>query len=90
MSPDVVELIAPVLALTGVGAMVLIGMKMRYTHLQRTRHGGGGEDVARLTENVETLREEVRMLRGEYLELHERVDFAERVLTRGNPPDAKS
>lgn len=89
MDPAVADVIGPVLALLGIGSMVLIGMKMRYTHLQRTRPmASAPEDVERLTEAVETLRDDVRILRDEVVELSERVDFTERVLTRGKSVDA--
>jgi cell division protein FtsB len=85
----VAEVVAPFLALVGIGSMVLVGMKMRYTHLQRTRSAAAApEEVERLTEAVETLRDDVRILRDEVVDLSERVDFTERVLTRGKSVDA--
>jgi cell division protein FtsB len=84
MDPVVAEILGPVFALTGFGAMILIGMKMRYTHLHRTKLAkGAGEEVEQLTETVDALRDEVRELREGMVDLHERVEFAERVLTRG-------
>jgi predicted nuclease with TOPRIM domain len=75
--------------------MVLIGIRMRYTHLQRMRqHQVGGEDLGQVAEDVSNLREDVRQLREEYAELYERVEFAERMLTKGQagaplaPPSA--
>jgi hypothetical protein len=41
------------------------------------------EQVERLTEAVQALHEDVRVMRDEMLELHERMDFAERMLTSG-------
>ena len=41
------------------------------------------EQVERLTEAVHALHEDVRVMRDEMLELHERMDFAERMLTSG-------
>jgi predicted nuclease with TOPRIM domain len=53
------------------------------------------EERERLVEAVTSLRDEVRMLREEFGELYERVEFAERLLTRGRadgelglPPEA--
>ena len=85
MDPDIIaEAIGPILAIVGVGSMILIGIKMRYTHLHRMRQEQvAGGDAARLTEEVAHLREDVRQLREEYVELYERMDFAERVLTKG-------
>ncbi len=88
MDPSVADAIGPVVAILGVGSMILIGMKMRYTHLRHTRHSQvGQEDVERLTEDMARLRDEVRVLREEFVELFERVEFAERVLTRGKAAD---
>ncbi len=84
MDPQIMELIAPVLGLGAVGTMILIGMKMRYSHLRHTRLAKGtGPEVEQLTEAVESLRDEVRELREGMVDLHERVEFAERMLTRG-------
>jgi len=83
MNPVALELLAPVMVFLGLSGAVLIGMKMRYTHLQRTRLGGSAhQDVERLTEAVDTVRDEVRVLREDFLELHERVEFTERLLER--------
>jgi hypothetical protein len=82
MPPEALEIVAPLLALLGVGTFVLIGMKMRLDAKVRL-HSGRHEDVEQLTEAVEVLREEIRSVRGDVLELQERVDFAERVLTKG-------
>ncbi len=68
--------------------MILIGIKMRYTHLRQTRHGQiGQEELDRLAEDVERLRDEVRVLRDEFVDVYERLEFAERVLTRGKAPE---
>lgn len=84
MGPEILEFIAPLTALLGLGGFILIGMKMRYTHLQRTRHGAAGEEeMERLTDLVEGLRDEVRTLREDHVDLSERLDFAERMLSSG-------
>jgi hypothetical protein len=80
MSPDVVEFLAPVLALLGLGSFVLIGMKLRYNHLRDTKHAPRSEEVERLAESVDLLHDQVRVLRDE-------LDFTERVLTRGRADD---
>ncbi len=62
---------------------IVIGMKVRYTHLQRTRVSGSAQQEAeRLANAVDNLRSEVGLLRDEFLELNERVDFTERLLER--------
>jgi len=84
MPVDAIELLAPVFAITAVGTMVLIGLKMRYTYKANLMHREDPQQVERLTDAVEQLHEDFRVLRGEVTELHERVDFAERMLTSGN------
>ena len=71
-------------ATVAMGGAILIGIKMRLTHLQRTRVSGGAqqEEVERLADAVDTLRDEVRLLRDQHHELNERVDFTERLLER--------
>ncbi|UCF20548.1 MAG: hypothetical protein JSU87_03810 [Gemmatimonadota bacterium] len=83
MAPEIIELLAPFLALVGVGGATLLGMKMRYTHIQRTRLGGvAQQDVERLSDAVDTLSAQVGLLRDQFLELNERVEFTERLLER--------
>lgn len=83
MSPEIVELLAPVLAFATLGGAILIGMKLRYTHLQRIRGSGTAqEDVERLADAVDRLHGEVGLLRDQFLELNERVEFTERLLER--------
>ena len=83
MGPEIVELVAPLGAFFIMGGAVLIGMKMRYTHIQRTRLSGvAQQDVDRLTEAVDTLSNQVGLLRDQFLELNERVEFTERLLER--------
>ena len=84
MDPAVLEILGPVFALTGIGTMILIGMKMRYTHLRHSKlEKGAGQEVEQLTEAVDSLRDEVRELREGMVDLYERVEFTERMLTQG-------
>ncbi|UCF39624.1 MAG: hypothetical protein JSW43_07690 [Gemmatimonadota bacterium] len=84
MDPAIADAIGPVFALVGIGSMILIGMKMRYTHLRHTKFAkGAGPEVEQLADAVDSLRDEVRELREGMVDLHERVEFAERMLTRG-------
>ncbi len=87
MPPDIIEFIAPLMGVTSVGIMILIGMKMRLSAKVKLQQGSKGEELDRLTDAVEGLTEEIRMLRDEYGELHDRMDFAERLLVRGKSPD---
>ena len=83
MDPAALEMIAPVFVFLGLSGAVLIGMKMRYTHLQRTRLSGSAhQDVERLADAVDAVHDEVRILREQFIELHERVEFTERLLER--------
>ncbi len=79
----VLEMIIPFLGMMGIGGMVLIGMRLRYTHLQRLKRGAGSpEEMARLTEAVDSLRDEIRIMREEVLSINDRVEFTERLLER--------
>ncbi len=81
MDPGIIGVFIPIIALSG-GA-ILIGMKMRYSHLEDTRvRGGAQQDVEQLADGVDNLRAEVELLRNEFHELNERMDFTERLLER--------
>ena len=83
MPTELIDVIAPVMVLTTIGTIFLIGMKMRLSAKVQLQQGSKSEDVERLADAVDGLHEEVRMLREEYAELHERMDFAERMLATG-------
>ena len=83
MDPALADAIGPVFALVSMGTMILIGIKMRFNHKYRMLSREHPEEVERLTEAVRALHDDVRQLREEMLELHERMDFAERMLTSG-------
>jgi hypothetical protein len=84
MPPDLVDNIVPLIAMLGVGSMILIGIKLRYNHLRQMRlDQGGRQETAHLAEDVAALRDEVQLLRQDYSEMYERVEFAERLLARG-------
>jgi hypothetical protein len=74
--------------MTGIGIMILVGMKMRLSAKVQLQQGSKSEEVERLADAVDGLHEEVRMLREEHAELHERMDFAERILSTGKPRKA--
>jgi plasmid stabilization system protein ParE len=83
MSPDLLEVVAPLFALAGVASAILIGIKMRYTHIERARAPSDAERSAeRLASATDALHDEIRLLRDEVQRLGERVDFAERLLER--------
>ena len=88
MPPQIIEVIGPVMVLTTIGTIFLVGMKMRLSAKVQLQQGSKSEDVERLADAVDGLHEEVRMLREEYTELQERMDFAERMLATGQPRKA--
>ncbi len=71
MGPEVVGIFVPIVAI--IGFFALRGLKTWSTHQLRMRETPGG-DNERLTEAVQQLSDEVA-------ELHERVDFTERMLS---------
>jgi hypothetical protein len=46
---------------------------------------GGGDEIEQLTEAMDTLHERMQLMQDEIGELHERVDFTERLLAKGDP-----
>ena len=87
MTPDAIEALAAIAGMTSLGILVLVGIKMRFNHKLRMREMPTGENE-RLTEAVEQLQDEVRLMREEFTDLHERVDFTERILSEGRAKDA--
>ena len=61
---------------------------MRLSAKVQLQQGSKKEDVERLADVVDGLHEEVRALREEHVELSERMDFAERLLSSGKPGKA--
>jgi len=83
MSPNLIDAIGPLLAIFGIGSFILIGMKLRYTHLRETKNTPSAQEIDRLNESIELLQDHVRGLRDEMVDFSERLEFAERVLARG-------
>lgn len=81
MDANAIALLIPIAGM-GVGALFLVGVyRLVVRWMDRSRSGdasGLAEEVARLREEVEALREVNRSV----LELEERMDFAERLLVR--------
>ena len=66
-----------------VGTFTLVGLKILIS-ARKTRHGEiGKEEVQRLAETVEGMQDQMYQVRDAVAELHERMDFAERLLTKG-------
>ncbi len=80
MDPAIIGVFIPIVALSG--ATILIGMKMRYSHMEN-RRVEGGQEAEHLADGVDNLRAEVDLLRDEFHKLDERMDFTERLL---DPP----
>ena len=78
MEPEVLGIFVPIVAI--IGFFGLMGLKTWSNHQLKMREttDGGSE---RLTEAVEQLHAEVGSMREEVAELHERVDFTERMLS---------
>ena len=83
MPPAVVETIAALLGTAMLGGFTLAGLRMwlRYREARLGIQSGAADAPA--VEALEELRDQVGALRGEVAELHERLDFAERLLTSG-------
>ncbi len=79
MDPVLLGIVIPSI----VGVFALIGLKMRYSHMRDTRRGGGAQQEGEhLADAVDDLRAEFGLLRDEFHELNERVEFTERLLER--------
>ena len=79
MSVEIMELLVGIVFLSGV--FTLIGLKMRYSHLQKTRLGASSQQEGEhLADAVENLRAEFELLRNEVLQLNEPAEFTERLL----------
>lgn len=88
MDRHVIALFIPIMALAiPTVAIVMSGLQKVWrlrVEEARLRIGGGESGSA---EEVQALRSELETVRRELSELHERVDFAERLLARGRQPN---
>lgn len=69
------------------GGMGLAGFKSWLNYRARKTGSIDPADVEHLTEAVDNLRQQAELLRGEFSELYERVEFTERMLSRGRTED---
>ena len=83
MPPHVLDAIAPLIATFALGGFTLAGLKMYWSYKTRRLEIEGGGSSRKADEALEDVRAEVQALRADLGELHERMDFAERLLTRG-------
>ncbi len=83
---DMYTLLAVILITTVTATIcgsILIGTRMWLRAKTERMSLPGRVDIERLTEAIESLHEQTQFLQEEIGELHERVDFAERLLTKG-------
>ena len=85
MSQAEIEALLTLIGLVTFGAFGLTAYKWR---LQAKGILGGGRSTERLAESVTELREQMAAMREDIVELHERVDFAERVISHGDRQQA--
>ena len=78
MDPETILVFGPILGILGVSG--LLGLKIWTSYKLRMRETPGG-DNERLAEAVHQLHDEVGSIREDMAELHERMDFTERVLS---------
>ena len=76
MGPEVIAIFVPISAI--VGFFGLMGLKTWSTHKLKMQETAGGDE--RLTEMVQQLFDEVGSMREDIAEIHERVEFTERML----------
>ncbi len=78
MPPEAIEALGAWLGITTLGAFVLMGMRLRLK-----AKSSESPKLEKLTEAVEGLYDQNQALREDVAELQERLDFHERLLTRG-------
>ncbi len=78
MRPEILGIFVPISAI--IGFFALMTLKTWSNHKLKMRETSGG-DNERLTEAVQQLYDEVGSMREDLAELHERVDFTERMLS---------
>lgn len=89
--PTVAELMTLLAAVGGSGAMVgFLGWLLYRVKRLEGQAGAGNVDVERIMEQVDVLHEQLVSVRAAMGELSERVDFTERLLTRGQAGSAKT
>lgn len=83
MDPRIAEAIAPLIALISIGSFVLIGMHLRYKAKAFQKSPRDSEEMVEMRRVLSDLVEHTQQLGDEVAELQERIDFHERLLTRG-------
>lgn len=87
MTPSNIEFLIGMLGAMGIISLGLVGLKIFVSAWVKRKEIAGGGDTSQLLDAIEALRadhDELRtQLSGEIADLHERLDFAERLLTKG-------
>jgi hypothetical protein len=87
VTPGNIETLITVIGIVGFFSLGLVGLKIFVSAWVKRKELAQGGDAQRLLEAFELLRsdqDELRaQLNGEIADLHERLDFAERLLTKG-------
>ncbi len=78
--PTTVDVLILLAAVAGSGSMVGVGVWL-YHRVKRLE--AENRDLVQLTEQVDVLRDHLGAVQDQVGELYERLDFAERMLTRG-------
>jgi hypothetical protein len=81
VDPDAVFAMIALLMASGVG-LISLRMFLNY-RIKRFQAQGSGERPRALDEGLAELKEQMYLLRGDVADLQERMEFTERVLTRG-------
>ena len=78
MAPEVLAIFVPILGI--LGGVGLVGLKIWTNHKLKMRAMPDG-DNERLTEAVQQLSDDVGSMREDIAEIHERLEFTERMLS---------
>ena len=83
--PAALEALGAILMVGALGTFTLLGLKAWWSHkTQRLRIESGG-DGGELIEAVHQVRDQFLLLRDDVSELHERLDFTERLVAQQRP-----
>lgn len=83
MDPILADTLAPIFALVAIGTFSLIGLRMYLTHRAKGQIGPGSGEMERMARDLSEVRAQIEAVRDDVGELYERVEFAERLLTKG-------
>ena len=85
MGPEIIGVFIPILAI--IGGFGIAGLKIWSNHQLKMREMPDG-DNENLAETVQQLYDEIGSMREDLAELHERVDFSERMFSDVKSKDA--